>query len=100
MRKKFQKAKKKYNRYKTPSNRSNLQFLSKSYKRCLNRHMKSYENNMSKKFRDSMRYSPKEYWKLLNKNKTTSNISPDLDTFYKFYKSMNENLRDDLLDED
>ena len=81
------------------TNKSNLKAASKSYKQSMN----FYLNKLNKDTQDKLRWlknkSPKEFWKIINKNEgKDDNSDIDIDTLFRFFKNLNESpdMQDDV----
>ena len=91
-RKKYHRAKRKYNLFPTNLNKRMLNKTSKEYKRVINFHISKYKHSNANKLRHMSSNRPKHYWKLLNKLKPKSrdnNNYPSLHDFYEYYKNIN-----------
>ncbi|CAG2199419.1 unnamed protein product [Mytilus edulis] len=101
-RKKFHKARKRYNIHKNEVTRKQLLETSKSYKMVTNQAYKNYQFDFEQKLRNTSKKQGKEFWKILNKfvkNKDEkSEIS--VETLHDYFKSMNENNVHDEIDID
>ena len=65
----------------------------KSYKKLLDNELKRYRNNLSKNLKEMRTKNPKEYWKIVNKNrysKQDSKQSIDINTLYEYFKDLNK----------
>ena len=84
------------------SNRDNMEALtesSKAYKKCVNKHFKSYQKEFIKKLRNLKSADPKSYWGLLNKTESSRNTTMQklsLETFAEHFKKLNTVSSDDL----
>ena len=95
-RKKYNRAKQKYNVSPTAFYKRMLNTASKQYKRTISYHVKNYKFDKAKKLRLMSTKSPKYYWKFLNglKPKSRENNSPSLHDFHDYYKNINSNDTD------
>ena len=90
-RKKYYSARNKYRRFRNDRNRTELQQLSKEYKKVMNYHINKHTFKNANKLRQMHLAKPKEYWRYLNSiNKTKSNAKiPPIQEFYNYYKNIN-----------
>ena len=64
---------------------------SKAYKKCINKHFKSYQKEFIKKLRNLKSADPKSYWGLLNKtesSRTSTMQKLSLETFAEHFKKL------------
>lgn len=54
-------------KFKNAANQNLLKSKSKSYKKVMNQCYKKYNELMEKEIRNTSKYDPKSFWKLLNK---------------------------------
>ena len=77
------------------SNRDNMEALtesSKVYKKCVDKHFKSYQKEFIKKLRNLKSADIKSYWGLLNKtesSRTSTMQKLSLETFAEHFKRLN-----------
>ncbi|MEW8152430.1 MAG: reverse transcriptase family protein [Candidatus Thiodiazotropha endolucinida] len=89
-RKAYNIARKKYNKFRSTRNRTNLQRACKIYKNTMNKFKDKHNQSNEQKLRNMHTKHPKEYCKFLNsiKSNETSEI-PDISTFYEYFKEVN-----------
>ena len=91
-RRKYHRAKKKYNKIKTAENKRLLNLLSKEYKRTMNRYINKYNHGKEQKLREMHSKSPKQYWHFLNSIKGKSKTkTPSVEVFYEYFEKLNQN---------
>ena len=96
MRKSYNKAWKRYKQNKTFYNKLYYRNTAKQYKKCMNKYVKLHKEKTSVLLRDSMKHSPKAFWKILNpKRGDNSDHCPDIDCFYDYFKNINEKDKHD-----
>ena len=86
----YHKSRKMYNKYKTKYYRTILKTVSKNYKRTLTINNKRYTNDKIDKLRSLKTNNPREYWKIINSHKKSTEAQAPLSDFYEFFKAMNE----------
>lgn len=96
-RKKYHKAKKKFSKYPSAHNKTNLTNKSKSYKRTIHKFVKEYKYKQANKLRRMNTNDPKQYWRFLNrlKPRTTENQTPSIEELYDHFKTINSAGNDD-----
>ena len=63
----------------------------KAYKKLLNKEINKYKDEMSKNLRSIRTKTPREYWKILNKNNKQRNTGHiKIDELYKYFKELNK----------
>jgi hypothetical protein len=90
MRNLYHKTRRAYNRYKTNNLKSALKEISKQYKNTLTITRNRYNSLKAEKLRHLKTKDPKQYWKIINNNKSTTPPSATLDDLYTFFKNINE----------
>ena len=90
-RKKYHRALNIYTITKSYQAKSKLNHESKQYKQTMNRYIKMYKIDKTKKLRNMQTKNPKEYWKYLKNLKTKNyNSQPSLNEFYDYFKTINK----------
>ena len=91
-RRKYHLARKSYSLNKNPENYEYLSNASKVYTRAIKKNISRYKKAFHHKIRGMRQTSPREYWKYVNSvNKNHLNPIVDIDMFYDFFKTINEN---------
>ena len=80
-----------YNKYKTHYYKNMLKIVSKKYKKTLTYTNRRFITEKSNQLRSLKNQHPREYWKIINSHKKSSESQASLDDFYQFFKSINEN---------
>ena len=88
----YRKLKRKYKRYKTEAVKNELAAAERQYKRTLDTSMSRHRKDMQNKLKTMRTKNPKEFWKILNKSKRKEQPDIPVDTFFEFYKELNQNL--------
>lgn len=86
----YRKLKRKYKRYKTEAVKNELAAAERQYKRTLDTSMSRHRKDMQNKFKTMRTKNPKEFWKILNKSKRKEQPDIPVDTFFEFYKELNQ----------
>ena len=86
----YHKIRKLYNKYKSEHYKNLLKTVSKSYKTTINRSIKRYKNEKIEKLRRLKKSDPKEFWRILNDDKSKHEASATLDDLYNFFKELNQ----------
>ena len=102
LRKRYNKAKRKYFKYPSEENRLDMKTCCKIYKKKMNDFIMKYNKNNEIKLRNMQSKRPKDYWKYLNKIKPTSKVdkTPDLNSLFQHFKeASNDNSHEQNYDE-
>ena len=91
MRNMYHKTRKAYNKYKTQYFKDLLKTVSKQYKLTLRQANSRYKTVKIEKLRKLKNADPKKYWNILNENNHKSETTATLDSFYEFFRKLNEN---------
>jgi hypothetical protein len=83
----YRKWKRKYKRYKT---KNELAAAETQYKRTLDISMSRHRKDLKNKLKTMRTKNPKEFWKILNKGKRKKQPDIPVDTFFEFYKELNQ----------
>ena len=86
----YRKLKRKYKRYKTEAVKNELAAAERQYKRTLDTSMSRHRKDMQNKLKTMRTKNPKEFWKILNKSKRKEQPDIPVDTFFEFYKELNQ----------
>jgi hypothetical protein len=86
----YRKLKRKYKRYKTEAVKNELDAAERQYKRTLDISMSRHRKDMQNKLKTMRTKNPKEFWKILNKGKRKEQPNIPVDTFFEFYKELNQ----------
>ena len=86
----YRKLKRKYKRYKTDVVKNELAAAEREYKRTLDTSMSRHRKDMQNKLKTMRTKNPKEFWKILNKGKRKEQPDIPVDTFFEFYKELNQ----------
>ena len=78
-----------YNKHKAIYYKKILKIVSKNYKQTLNKENKKFQTERIQKLRRLKNSNPKEYWKIINSDKTRKTKCASLDDFYHFYQAAN-----------
>jgi hypothetical protein len=89
----YRKLKKCFKCLTSPQNRLAMIHAEKHYKHTLDRKYKNYRKKFSEGIQNLSRNNPKEFWKLLNKDKRKKQPNIEIDKLYDFF-SQNLNIRD------
>ncbi|CAG2257748.1 unnamed protein product [Mytilus edulis] len=84
----------KRNKNKSPFHRALVLDAEKRYKNTMNKAHKKYRSDFRKKMDDLKQKDGKEFWRLLNGNKSTAR-KIDFDKLVSYFKELNSDLRDD-----
>ncbi|VDI42869.1 Hypothetical predicted protein [Mytilus galloprovincialis] len=85
----------KRNKNKSPFHRALVSDAEKRYKNTMNKAHKKYRSDFRKKMDDLKQKDAKEFWRLLNENKSTAQPKIDFDKLVSYFKELNSDLRDD-----
>ena len=90
-------AKKRFNTYKSSSNRQLLTKASRNYKKkTMNKYIAKHRKYNENKLRNLQSKNPKQYWKFLNSLKTQDKHNgPNLNEFYEYFKDLNTSEYED-----
>ena len=90
IRNKYNKIRKAYNKYKSDTFKIMLKSVSKEYKSTLRKSRVNFNKTRITNLRKLRTSNPKEYWKILNSEKKTKDKSASLQSFYKYFKHIND----------
>ena len=86
----YYRARKRYNKFKTVRNRTQLIECSRKYKRTMNFFINQQKQNNASRLRDMQSKRPKDYWRYLNSlSKKNTLKTPPLQEFYDYFKDIN-----------
>ena len=90
-RKVFNKAKMRLKKSNNLPNKESFQKASKEYKKCMDRHIRLYKQQLQDMLRNKQKYLPREFWTFFNKKLDQAAIDdiPTLDTFFEYFKDQN-----------
>ena len=89
-RKKYKSAKNRYKHTKTTADLVSMRNSSRVYKRCIRRSVVKHRRTEANRIRNLKTTDPKEYWKILNGNKSKADVKVSLDDLMEHFKNLNK----------
>ena len=89
-RKKYRSAKNRYKHTKTTADLVSMRNSSRVYKRCIRRSVVKHRRTEANRIRNLKTTNPKEYWKILNGNKSKTDVKVSLDDLMEHFKNLNK----------
>ena len=89
-RKIYKSAKNRYKHTKTTADLVSMRNSSRVYKRCIRRSVVKHRRTEANRIRNLKTTNPKEYWKILNGNKSKTDVKVSLDDLMEHFKNLNK----------
>ena len=90
IKKKYKSAKNRYKHTKTTADLVSMRNSSRVYKRCIRRSVVKHRRTEANRIRNLKTTNPKEYWKILNGNKSKTEVDDLMEHFKNLNKDNNE----------
>ena len=87
-------ARRRYSLNKTNENKTNLNQISKFYKRTMNFNIKKFKEARIQKLKNLKKPNPKFFWNILNSNDSKAECQAPLNDLYNYFKIVNGNQND------
>ena len=93
---KYLEAKRTFKSSRSLQNKCRLINASKNYKKCILKYSKLYTKILQEKISNVEKSDPRSFWKLLKQKSTDNENLPENESFFNFFKNVNEGLDDDF----